>query len=61
MRAGILGLPILPLVLFASCYSIVILYVGCTQLSNIVEPYALLTVPLMLLASGRVAVWVLFH
>jgi hypothetical protein len=61
MQAGILGLPVLPLVLFASCYSVVILYVGCMQLSNIVEPYALLTVPLMLLASGRVAVWVLFH
>jgi tetratricopeptide (TPR) repeat protein len=61
MRAGIVGLPILPLVLFASCYSIVILYVGCTQLSNIVEPYAMLTVPLTLLASGQVAVWMLFH
>jgi curved DNA-binding protein CbpA len=61
MQASILGLPILPLVLFASCYSIIILYVGCTQLSNIVEPYALLTVPLMLLTSGQVAVWMLFH
>ncbi len=61
MRAGLLGLPILPLVLFASCYSVVILYMGCTQLSNIAEPYAMLFVPLMLLVSGRVAVWILFH
>jgi curved DNA-binding protein CbpA len=61
MRAGILGLPILPLVLFASCYSVVILYMGCTQLSNIAEPYAMLCVPLMLLASGRIALWMLFH
>ncbi|HEY9601961.1 MAG TPA: DnaJ domain-containing protein [Allocoleopsis sp.] len=37
---------------FAACYTILTLYSGCTQISNLSERAAALVVPLMLLASG---------
>jgi curved DNA-binding protein CbpA len=35
----------------ASCYSILIVYIGCTQLSNMSEPRAMVTVPLIILVT----------
>jgi len=37
---------------FASCYTVLILYGGCTQISSMSETVAALVVPLMLLVSG---------
>jgi tetratricopeptide (TPR) repeat protein len=39
----------------AGCYSTIILYLGCTQLQNIAEPYALIAVPLILFVSSKAA------
>jgi tetratricopeptide (TPR) repeat protein len=33
------------------CYSVLILYIGCTQISNVDEPKAMIAVPCMILAS----------
>ncbi len=43
-------LPVLSL--FVSCYTILTLYSGCTQISNLSEKVAAFIVPVMLLASG---------
>jgi curved DNA-binding protein CbpA len=40
------------------CYSVLILYIGCTQISNIDEPRAMVVVPCMILASLGVSAWV---
>ena len=40
------------LTVFASCYSILMLYNGCTQIANLSERTAGLLVPVMLLVSG---------
>jgi curved DNA-binding protein CbpA len=40
------------LMAFAGCYSVVILYVGCKQLSEMAETAAMVAVPLMLIASA---------
>lgn len=40
------------LTVFVSCYTILTLYSGCTQISNLSEAGAALTVPVMLLVSG---------
>lgn len=40
------------LTVFASCYTILLLYSGCTQIANLPEKTAALLVPVMLLASG---------
>jgi hypothetical protein len=37
---------------FVICYTILTLYSGCTQISNLSEKAAAFLVPLMLLASG---------
>jgi hypothetical protein len=37
---------------FVSCYTILMLYSGCTQISNLSEKAAALVVPVMLLVSG---------
>ncbi|PSO84747.1 MAG: molecular chaperone DnaJ [Cyanobacteria bacterium QH_9_48_43] len=37
---------------FASCYTILTLYGGCTQIANLPEATAAITVPVMLLVSG---------
>jgi tetratricopeptide (TPR) repeat protein len=42
----------LVLTVFASCYTILMLYSGCTQIANLSERVAALLVPVMLLASG---------
>ena len=42
----------LVLTMFASCYTILMLYTGCTQLANLSEKVAALLVPVMLLTSG---------
>ena len=43
-------LPILSV--FVSCYTILILYSGCTQISNLPEKAAVFVVPVMLIVSG---------
>jgi curved DNA-binding protein CbpA len=42
----------------AGCYSVLILYIGCTQLSDIAEPRAMAVVPCMILATLGVSAWV---
>lgn len=42
---------------FTSCFTILTLYSGCTQISNLSEKAAALTVPLMLLLSGWCSYW----
>lgn len=42
----------LVLSVFASCYTILMLYSGCTQISNLSEKVAAFVVPVMLLLSG---------
>jgi len=37
---------------FVSCYTILTLYSGCTQISNLPEKVAAFVVPVMLLVSG---------
>jgi curved DNA-binding protein CbpA len=44
---------------FVSCYTILMLYSGCTQISNLSEKAAALIVPVMLLVSGWFAYLVL--
>jgi tetratricopeptide (TPR) repeat protein len=44
---------------FVSCYTILMLYSGCTQISNLPEKVAALIVPVMLLVSGWFAYLVL--
>ncbi len=46
---------------FAGSYSILILYIGCTQLSNLSEPLAMFVVPILLIVSSQAAAWVLWH
>jgi tetratricopeptide (TPR) repeat protein len=46
---------------FASCYSILILYIGCTQLSNLTEPMAMVIVPVLLMVSSQAAAFVLLR
>lgn len=46
------GQIILAIAVFATCYTILILYSGCTQIANLSEKTAALLVPLMLLVSG---------
>ncbi len=45
--------------LFASCYTILTLYSGCTQIANLSESTAAFVVPAMLLVSGWFFYWVL--
>jgi hypothetical protein len=59
MGLGIMGL--MDLWVLMGCYSTLILYLGCTQLHQIEEPYAMLAVPLMLFASGKAATLVVWH
>lgn len=40
------------LAVFVSCYTILLLYSGCTQISNLSDQVAVLIVPVMLLVSG---------
>ncbi len=47
---GVQGM--IAIALFASCYIILTLYSGCTQISNLSEQVATLLVPVMLLVSG---------
>ena len=42
----------LAIAVFTSCYTILILYSGCTQIANLSEKTAALLVPIMLLVSG---------
>lgn len=44
--------------IITGCYSVLILYIGCTQISNIDEPRAMVVVPCMILASLGVSAWV---
>jgi curved DNA-binding protein CbpA len=44
-----------PLAAIAGCYSVIVLYVGYTQLSKMAESAAMVAVPLTLIASARVA------
>lgn len=46
---------------FASCYTILILYNGCTQIANLSETTATLLVPAMLLLSGWFSYLVISH
>jgi curved DNA-binding protein CbpA len=50
---------LLILSIFVSCYTILILYSGCTQISNLSDKAAALIVPVMLLVSGWFAYLVL--
>ena len=47
----------LVLTVFATCYTILILYSGCTQIANLSDKAAALLVPLMLLGSGWLSYW----
>jgi hypothetical protein len=40
------------LTVFFSCYTILMLYIGCTQIANLSEKAAALLVPMLLLVSG---------
>ncbi|MCP2731636.1 J domain-containing protein [Limnofasciculus baicalensis] len=42
---------------FCSCYTILLLYGGCTQISNLSEITAALLVPAMILATGWISYW----
>ena len=42
---------------FTSCYTILTLYSGCTQIANLSEKTAALFVPVMLLVSGWISYW----
>ena len=46
------GQIMLAIAVFATCYTILILYSGCTQIANLSEKTAGLLVPMMLLVSG---------
>lgn len=54
--SGVLGLANLEvtalLVIFALCYSILILYTGCTRISGVPESKAAFAVPVMIIVSG---------
>lgn len=53
-----LSLPIVVVaIVFLSCYAILILYTGCTQIANLAEPTAALTVPIMLLTGSWLTYW----
>lgn len=43
------------LLVFTCCYTILLLYSGCTQISNLSEAQAALVVPIMLLVGGGLA------
>jgi hypothetical protein len=47
--------------IIAACYSTIILYLGCTQMQNMAEPYALITIPLILFLSSKVATLVMWR
>jgi curved DNA-binding protein CbpA len=51
-----LGADILRII--AGCYSVFILYVGCTQISDIDEPRAMVVVPCMIFSSLGISAWV---
>lgn len=40
------------------CYSVLILYIGCTQISNMDEPRAMVAVPCIILTCFGIAAWV---
>jgi tetratricopeptide (TPR) repeat protein len=40
------------------CYSVLILYIGCTQISDIDEPRAMVAVPCIILSCFGIAAWV---
>lgn len=42
---------------FTSCYTVLTLYSGCTQIANFSEKTAALLVPLMILVSGWISYW----
>ncbi|MEQ9359123.1 DnaJ domain-containing protein [Coleofasciculus chthonoplastes] len=42
---------------FTSCYTILTLYSGCTQIANLSEKTAALLVPVMVLVSGWISYW----
>lgn len=42
---------------FCSCYTILLLYGGCTQISNLSETTAALLVPVMILVTGWITYW----
>ncbi len=44
--------------IITGCYSVFILYVGCTQISDIDEPRAMVVVPCMIFASLGISAWV---
>jgi hypothetical protein len=44
---------------FVTCYTILVLYSGCTQISNLPEKAAALIVPVMLIVSGWFSYFVL--
>jgi curved DNA-binding protein CbpA len=47
--------------IIAACYSTIILYLGCTQMQNMAEPYALIIIPLILFLSSKVATLVMWR
>jgi curved DNA-binding protein CbpA len=71
--AGVVALPIAALALggifisgmggdilrvITGCYSVLILYIGCTQISDIDEPKAMVAVPCIILTCYGIAAWV---
>lgn len=50
---------LLILSIFVSCYTILMLYSGCTQISNLSDKAAAIIVPVMLLVSGWLAYFIL--
>ncbi|MBE9124643.1 MULTISPECIES: J domain-containing protein [unclassified Coleofasciculus] len=53
-----LGIQIMVIItVFVSCYTILTLYSGCTQIANLSETTAAVLVPIMLLVSGWFSYW----